>query len=141
MISSSGAITGVPTADGTYNISTDGQVNGYIQPRLAFGERNAYGFVPWVFAATFVAGLVGSVLAGRWLARSRRTAVASAQPLHEPVIPVFNEPGAQPVPVGPEPTDQGVRLEQLKTLTALRDSGALTEKEFQSEKRRILESY
>ena len=32
-----------------------------------------------------------------------------------------------------------VRLEQLKTISALRDSGALTEKEFQEEKRRILE--
>ena len=36
------------------------------------------------------------------------------------------------------PTDQGVRLEQLKTLTALRDSGALTVAEFDAEKRRIL---
>jgi hypothetical protein len=36
------------------------------------------------------------------------------------------------------PTDQGVRLEQLKTLASLRDSGALTEAEFEEEKRRIL---
>jgi Short C-terminal domain len=38
------------------------------------------------------------------------------------------------------PTDQGIRLEQLKTLSALRDSGALTEEEFEAEKRRILET-
>ena len=37
------------------------------------------------------------------------------------------------------PTDQGVRLEQLKTIAALRDSGALTEREFEEEKRRILD--
>ena len=38
-----------------------------------------------------------------------------------------------------QPTDQGVRLEQLKTLAALRDSGALTAAEFEAEKRRILD--
>ncbi|WP_347403854.1 SHOCT domain-containing protein [Mycobacterium sp. 236(2023)] len=38
-----------------------------------------------------------------------------------------------------QPTDHGVRVEQLKTLAALRDSGALTEAEFESEKRRVLE--
>ncbi|MGU3654302.1 SHOCT domain-containing protein [Mycolicibacterium sp. A43C] len=31
-----------------------------------------------------------------------------------------------------------MRLENLKTLAALRDSGALTEAEFESEKRRLL---
>ncbi len=38
-----------------------------------------------------------------------------------------------------EPSGEGVRLERLKTLAALRDSGALTEEEFQAEKRRILD--
>ena len=37
------------------------------------------------------------------------------------------------------PSDEGVKIEQLKTLAALRDSGALTEKEFQAEKRRVLD--
>jgi hypothetical protein len=32
-----------------------------------------------------------------------------------------------------------VKIEQLKTLAALRDSGALTEEEFQAEKRRVLD--
>jgi hypothetical protein len=46
------------------------------------------------------------------------------------------------VPPAPSytPTDQGVRLEQLKQLAALRDSGALTEEEFEAEKRRILDN-
>jgi hypothetical protein len=44
-------------------------------------------------------------------------------------------------PVDPyTPTDDGVRLEQLKTISALRDSGALTPEEFEAEKRRILGS-
>jgi hypothetical protein len=33
-----------------------------------------------------------------------------------------------------------VRLEQLKQLAALRDSGALTDAEFEAEKRRILDT-
>jgi hypothetical protein len=37
------------------------------------------------------------------------------------------------------PSGDGVKIEQLKTLAALRDSGALTEKEFQAEKRRVLD--
>ena len=37
------------------------------------------------------------------------------------------------------PTDEGIRLEQLKDLAALRDSGALTEEEFEQEKRRVLD--
>jgi Short C-terminal domain len=35
--------------------------------------------------------------------------------------------------------DEGIKLEQLKTLASLRDSGALTGAEFETEKRRILE--
>ena len=37
------------------------------------------------------------------------------------------------------PDGAGVRIEQLKTITALRDSGALTRQEFEDEKRRILD--
>jgi putative oligomerization/nucleic acid binding protein len=36
------------------------------------------------------------------------------------------------------PSADGIRIEQLKNLAALRDSGALTDEEFQTEKRRIL---
>ena len=37
------------------------------------------------------------------------------------------------------PTEDGIRIEQLNTLARLRDSGALTEDEFEAEKRRILD--
>jgi hypothetical protein len=37
------------------------------------------------------------------------------------------------------PTDQGVRIEQLNTLARLRDSGALTESEYDAEKKRVLD--
>ena len=38
------------------------------------------------------------------------------------------------------PTEDAIRTEQLKTIAALRDTGAITEDEFQAEKRRILGS-
>jgi hypothetical protein len=89
-------------ASATYNITTDGQVNGYIGPRLAFGHKSSYGFLVWLFVATFVAGLVGSIASGWWLSRTRRKAVAAAY-YHPPVVPpVVHAPaGAH------EPSDEG----------------------------------
>lgn len=119
---------------GTYNITTDGQVNGYINPRLAFGHKSSYGFLVWLFVGLFVVGLVDSILSGMWLSRTRRRAVVAANPYVQPPMPVS--------PTSPvEPGDEGIRLERLKTLAALRDSGALTAEEFEAEKRRILGGY
>lgn len=81
-------------ADGTYNVTTDGKVNGYIDPRLAFGQRSSYGFLVWVFVTVFVVGLVDSIMSGMWLARTRRRAVSSV---------VSRPPAAQP------PGDQDIR--------------------------------
>lgn len=127
-------------ADGTYNITTDGQVNGFIAPRLAFGHSSSYGFLIWLFVGMFVVGLTASIVAGRWLRSTRRkaaAAVVAGQPL--PGVSVAT-PHQSPT-TAYEPTDEGVRVERLKTLAALRDSGALTEEEFQAEKRRILEGH
>jgi Short C-terminal domain len=130
-------------ADGTYNITTDGKVNGYIDPRLAFGHASSIGYLVWVFVGMFVAGLVGSIVASKWLGRVRRreapvsaTGVPHYQFPIAPVAPVIKPTVASPPR---EPGDEGVRLERLKTIAALRDSGALTDAEFESEKRRILE--
>jgi Short C-terminal domain len=129
-------------ANATYQITTDGQVNGYIAPRLAFGHKSAYGFVPWLCVGTFVAGLLLAMLSGWWLTRTRRraaTAFVAGTP--HVVVPAYEPtyaPAYEPVAVAHEPNDEGVRLERLKTLAALRDSGALTEAEFETEKRRIL---
>jgi hypothetical protein len=129
--------------DGTYNITTDGQVNGFIQPQLAFGHKSSLTYLVWLFVATFVAGLIGSILSGRWLARTRRRALLADNPYFQaPVMPqVVTGTPEMPVTAAHEPSDQGVRLERLKTLAALRDSGALTEREFETEKRRILQGY
>ena len=126
-------------ADGTYNITTDGQVNGFITPRLAFGHPNALGFLVWVFVGMFVAGLVGTFAFSKWLSRSGRKA-AAAGVTDAPFLPPPAVPPMQPVATSGayEPSGEGIRLERLKTLAALRDSGALTEEEFETEKRRIL---
>ena len=133
-------------AEGNYNVTTDGQVNGYVNPRLAFGHNSSYGYLVWVFVALFAVGLVDLALSIWWLARLRRRAASAivTEP-YFPVTPAF--PATPATPVRPavqtsrayEPSDEGVRLERLKTLAALRDSGALTEAEFEAEKRKILD--
>jgi Short C-terminal domain len=133
-------------ADGTYGITTDGQVNGFINPRLAFGHKSSYGYLVWVFVAMFVVGLIDLALSVKWMAGARRKAAASAVVANpyfsaaEPIEPQIMRaaPDASPS-AAREPSDEGIRLERLKTLAALRDSGALTEAEFEAEKRRILE--
>jgi hypothetical protein len=134
---------------GTYNVTTDGKVNGYIEPRLAFGHKSSYGWLVWLFVAMFVAGLVGSIMSGWWLARTRRKVVVAASPYFPaPFPPSAPAPSAAPsaaprppIVAAQELGDEGVRLERLKTLAALRDSGALSNEEFETEKRRILGGY
>ena len=111
-----------------YSIQTHGTVTAYVSPRLSFGHGSAYGFLPWVFAVLGGASLL--ILLGTiflW----RRTP--------RPVLTVDPTFSISSIPADPYiPTDQGIRLEQLKTLASLRESGALTQEEFEAEKRRIL---
>ena len=65
-------------SEGNYNITTDGKVNGYIDPRLAFGHGSSIGFLVWVFVGLFVVGLIGSIVASKWLGRVRRSAAPAA---------------------------------------------------------------
>lgn len=119
----------IPAA-GTYTVRTDAQVNGYINPQLAFGKDSGPGYLPWVFGGVFGLGLL-DLMAGLVL-RLRRTTTVSPAFVADPPMETFTPTGHY------TPTDQGVRLEQLKTLAALRDSGALTQDEFEAEKRRVL---
>jgi hypothetical protein len=122
-------------AEGTYGVKTDGQVNGYINPTLAFGHGSSYGWLVWVFVALFVFGVIDLVASLLWSARSSK----KARPLAPQELMAVDHPAWAAGPTASyTPTDQGVRLEQLKTLASLRDSGALTEAEFEAEKRRIL---
>lgn len=124
--------------DDVYAVETGGTVGGYIKPRLAFGRDTSSAVLPWAFGAVLGAGLIGLAPALMWSARTARR----VQPLRGPVsLDEQNWPGPLPPPVTSyQSTDHGVRLEQLKTLAALRDSGALTDAEFETEKRRILGS-
>jgi hypothetical protein len=126
-------------SEGTYNITTDGKVSGYIDPRLAFGHGSSIGFLVWVFVGLFVVGLIGSIAASKWLGRVRRNAAPAAGAgtlgYEFPVAPLRPTVNT----VVHEPSGEGVRLERLKTIAALHDSGALTDAEFEAEKRRILD--
>jgi hypothetical protein len=117
--------------EGDYVVTTSGEVNGLISPRMAFGQdSDSNGAWLGISAGLFFIGLVGTVLSSVWLSRVKGS---------EPIAPVW-QVGA-PATDDPfvVPSDQGVKIEQLKTLAALWDSGALTEREFQDEKRRVLD--
>lgn len=115
-------------AEGSYQITTDGQVNGYINPRLAFGHAASYGWLAWAFGGLFVVGLLELAASITWAVRSGK------RPSRAATHATFNIGDSYP------PTEDAIRIEQLKHLAALRDSGALTDAEFEAEKRRLLNS-
>jgi hypothetical protein len=130
--------------EGDYLVKTDGKVSAFINPRLAFGHGSSAGPLTWVFVGLFAVSLVYLFASLWWSARKRRVtpSVTFSQPLG------FGEPSwaaGYPSPVPPQPaaayapTDDGVRIQQLKTLAELRDSGALTSAEFEAEKRKVLD--
>ena len=119
----------VPVA-GVYDITTDGNVSAFLEPRLAFGHGSSHGYLPIVFGIVFGIAVVDLVIARVWASRVRSGAPAD-----------FRDPPADfgGVTGSFTPTDQGIRLQQLETLARLRDSGALTHDEYESEKRRVLD--
>jgi hypothetical protein len=122
-------------AEGTYQITADGNVNGYINPQLAFGHDSSNATLVWAFVGLFVIGLLELTAAIIYAVRSGKRPVPAAA-----VGPTFDIGDSYRVADRYTPTDEGVRIEQLKNLAALRDSGALTDQEFEAEKRRILNS-
>jgi Short C-terminal domain len=156
-------------ADGDYAITTDGDVNGYINPRLAFGHSTSYGYLVWLFVGVFAFGLVYLVVSVIWVILTRRRKPPFAPPYaapagYAPQAPYPPPPAAPYAPQAPyppppavpyapppppvatttpearqAPTDDAIKAQQIKTLTSLRDSGALTPEEFETEKRRILD--
>jgi hypothetical protein len=141
-------------ADGTYDIEVDGNVSAYLNPTLAFGHGSSYGNVPWILAAVFGFAVVDLILARFWASRVRRSESATGYqpppmgfgsattwsaggyvppPPSPPPTPTYDQPGSF------TPSDEGIRVQQLNSLARLRDSGALTEDEFQAEKKRLLD--
>jgi Short C-terminal domain len=123
-------------ADGTYTVRTDGEVGGYISPRLAFGHGTTYGWLLWLFGGLLALSIVELVAAVLWSAKSAKR----ARPLAPEKLMNSDQPTWNAGPSSSTPTADGIRIEQLKSLAALRDSGALTEAEFEAEKRRILDN-
>jgi hypothetical protein len=121
-------------AEGTYEITTDGQVHGYINPRLAFGHDSSDSTMAWAFAGLFVIGLLELTASIIYAVKTGKRAPPAA-----PVAATFNIGDSYGVTDSYAPTDDGTRFEQLKHLAALRDSGALTQDEYDAEKRRILD--
>ena len=132
-------VADIPAA-GTYRVTADGQVGAFIAPRLAFGHGSTLGWLPWVFAALLAASVAGLVLSIVWLLRRGSAPVgtdfATDFATDFDVATVLSTTQ----PAGPYiPTDEAIRIEEIKHLAALRDSGALAEQEFEQEKRRVLD--
>jgi hypothetical protein len=107
---------------GTYKVRTNGPVQGYINPRLAFGHESDYDWLHYFFAGMVVVGMlegVGAAMVSKLANRGDRSASPTASFLQ---------------------SDEGIKNEQLKIVAALHDSGALNKDEFEAERRRILES-
>jgi len=124
---------------GAYEVKADGSVDGYIAPKLAFGRDSSDGWLVWLFAGLFGLGLLELFASVMWSLRANKKArLLEPDELVTTDRPIANA-GTAPA-AGYTPTDQGVRLEQIRQLAALRDSGALTEEEYAAEKRRILDT-
>jgi hypothetical protein len=116
----------VPT-EGTYQITAGGQVDGYINPRLAFGHDASRWWLVWLFAGLFVVGAIELAASITWaVRRGKRPSPARASQATFDVSDPYT------------PSADGIRFQQLRHLAALRDSGALTEEEFEAEKRRLM---
>ena len=110
---------------GDYVVTTEGKVSAFISPRLSFGHGGQFGFLPWVFAGLFVASLLALLAAKLIPRRTREVCLPVSRPTRRASRRV-------------RATDEGLRIQRLKTLTSLHESGALTDEEFEAEKRRVL---
>ncbi len=133
----------IPT-EGNYRIRADGNVGAFIEPRLAFGHGSTLGWLPWAFGALLAVSIADLVISLIWMSR-RRSAAPGPELLGSPDLSADFAADAGAVAPASQPlgaytlTDEGVRIEQIKHLVALRDSGALTQQEFEQEKRRVLD--
>jgi len=119
---------------GTYDVQLDGNVSAYLNPSLAFGHGSSYGQVPWILAAVFGFAVVDLIVARVWAARVRRTDLDA---------PPWSADDSASAPIRAVPSfassDDAIRVQTLETLARLRDSGALTQDEYDAEKKRVLD--
>jgi hypothetical protein len=101
----------IPTA-GDYTITANGRASAYLSPRLSFGHGSSYGYLDWLFLILGGVGLLGLLAS-----------------------PLVGKRG-RPI-VRPKPTKTPLR--RLEDIASLHKSGALTDEEYEAEKRRILD--
>jgi putative oligomerization/nucleic acid binding protein len=119
---------------GTYDVELDGNVSAYLDPSLAFGHGSSYGHLPWILAVVFGFAVVDLIVARVWAARVRRRPVDAPQwSADESATPAIRA-----VPTY-ESSDDALRVQTLESLARLRDSGALTQNEYDAEKKRVLD--
>jgi hypothetical protein len=121
-------------AEGTYDIEVDGNVSAYLNPTLAFGHGSNYGKLPIIFAVIFGFAIVDLVIARIWAAMTRRPSTVTTFGARNTSPPMPVEPAGSFTP-----SDEGIRVQSLNTLARLRDSGGLTQDEYEAEKKRVLE--
>jgi hypothetical protein len=132
-------------AEGTYLITAEGNVGAFVSPGLAFGHGTSRGWLPVTFGVLMAVSILDLIIALFWVARVKARVVPEVQLQDFAGFEDFDDGDSADPPEVParqasyEPTEDGIRIQQLKTLAALRESGALTEDEFQSEKRRLLD--
>ena len=95
---------------GDYTITAKGNISLSVKPRLAFGHPSRFWFVTWLFGGLCVVSLVTFFVA------------------------LAGGGSASGAPDRPKTV-----LEQLTVLASLHNSGALTEEEYEDEKRRLLD--
>ncbi|KAA0092020.1 SHOCT domain-containing protein [Mycolicibacterium sp. P1-18] len=119
---------------GTYDVELDGNVSAYLNPSLAFGHGSSYGHLPWILAAVFGFAVVDLIVARIWAARVRRSDSGAPPWSADDSAP----PSIRAVP-SPASSEDALRVQTLESLARLRDSGALTQDEYDAEKKRVLE--
>ncbi|ODQ94405.1 hypothetical protein [Mycolicibacterium holsaticum] len=73
----------------TYRVTTDGDINGYISPRLAFGHGSSHAWLPWVFGLLAGAGAVLLIPSVLWSVRAAKR----ARPLTPDEMPPTSDQG------------------------------------------------
>lgn len=119
---------------GTYDVELNGNVSAYLNPSLAFGHGSRYGHLPWILAAVFGLAVASLIVARAWTVRVRRSGLDALE---------WSADDAAPAPIRAVPSsassEDAIRVHTLETLARLRDSGALTQDEYDAEKKRVLE--
>jgi hypothetical protein len=124
-------------ADGDYvvrfdgDVGADGTIGQLVNPQLAFGKRSSAEDVMYWFLYLFAVSVVGLLIVPAvHFFRQRWWRDLDRAPGAKQTIP--------PSPAGSQfPAAAGTKDQRLKTLEALRDSGAITEREFTFEKRKL----